>query len=635
MTVLMMKPSQHLHYAPPRHGPTLDTSGVTFRVWAPERTAVALVLVDSDGRELKRHALTHVANGFFATTVKNLEPGALYFYQLDDDPQLYADPASHYQPLGVLGPSQVIDHRQFKWSDHAWRGVEMPGQVFYELHIGTFTPEGTWAAAIEKLPHLRDVGVTVAQVMPVSAFPGEFGWGYDGVFWYAPTQLYGTPDDFRAFVDRAHALDLGVVLDVVYNHFGPAGNYSSRFSSYYTSGKHHTEWGSAINFDDKGAGPVRDFVTENAAYWIREFHIDGLRLDATQAIVDDSADHIVAELTRAARAAAGDRSIVVFSEDEKNRCNQIFPCEKGGWETDGLYNDDFHHACRVAATGNNEAYYRDFTGSPQELISAIRFSHLFQGQWNARHERVRGVPTGRIPAHHFIHQLQNHDQVANSARGLRTHLLTSPGRHRALTALLLLGPQTPMLFMGQEFGAATPFLYFADHEPELAELVHHGRREFMRQFPRIKSWSDVADLRRPAEEQTFLESKLNWDECQVNLHMVDLHRDLLRLRKTDATFSRQNRRAIEGSVIGPEAFVLRWLDDESGDDRLMLFNLGRDFDWHPVAEPLAAPPLGRQWSLIWSSEDPRYGGMGTPHFDGKHWPVPGHAAAVFAARELL
>lgn len=611
-----------------RVGATIAHDGTSFRVWAPERNTVALVLVDSDGRVLKRERLESAADGYFVADAQDVEPGAMYVYQLDDDTQLYADPASHFQPLGVFGPSQVVDHSQFKWHDGDWPGAKLRGKVLYELHIGTFTPEGTWQAAIEKLPHLRDVGITTVQVMPVAAFPGKFGWGYDGVFWYASTQLYGTPDDFRAFVDAAHGLGLGVVLDVVYNHFGPAGNYASRFSPYYTSHKHHTEWGDAINYDSHHSGPVRDFVAENAAYWVREFHIDGLRLDATQAIVDDSEEHVVTTLTRAARKAAGRRSVVVFSEDEHNRCDQVLACDEGGWETDGVYNDDFHHSCRVAATGNNEAYYRDFSGSPQELISSIRYGHLFQGQWNTRRNQARGVPVRKIAAYHFIHFLQNHDQVANSARGFRTHLLTSPGRHRALTALLLLGPQTPMLFMGQEFGASNPFLYFADHDPELSALVNSGRQAFMQQFPRIKS---LVDLAHPAEERAFRECKLKWEECDSNSQLVTLHRDLIALRKEDAVFARQDRRAIEGAVVGPEAFVLRWCDDE-GDDRLALFNLGRDFDWQPVAEPLVAPPCGRQWSLIWSSENPRYGGMGTPHFDNKHWPVPGHAAVVFAAQ---
>jgi maltooligosyltrehalose trehalohydrolase len=616
-----------------RLGAVVGEGSIRFRVWAPERKAVRLVVVDSAGRERRTVGLERELDGFFTTERRDVAPGDLYFYQLDEQPKKYADPASNFQPLGVNGPSQIIDHGEFPWSDDDWPGVKLPGQVLYELHIGTFTPAGTWRAAAEKLPYLRDIGITLIQVMPVAAFPGTFGWGYDGVFWYAPTQLYGTPDEFRAFVDRAHGLGLGIVLDVVYNHFGPDGNYAAEFSPYYLTNKHHTEWGGAINFDGESSGPVREFVAENAAYWVREFHIDGLRLDATQAIVDDSEEHVIAKLTRAARAAARDRNIVIFSEDEKNRCFQVLPPEQGGWDTDGIFNDDFHHACRVAATGNNEAYYSDYDGTPQELISAIRFGHLYQGQWNGRQGRARGFPTQDIPAPHFIHFMQNHDQVANSARGLRTHLLTSPGRDRALTALLLLGPQTPMLFMGQEFGASNPFLYFADHEPELARLVHEGRREFMLQFPRLKSLGGECELPHPALERTFRQCKLNWDEVETNAHLVRMHRELLKLRRDDEVFSRQDRTAIEGSVIGEEAFLLRWRSDE-GNDRLMLLNLGRDLDWKCVTEPLLAPPLGREWHLLWSSENPCYGGMGTPHFDNRRWHVPGHAAVVFGAREV-
>lgn len=612
-----------------RPGAHIVDGGVHFCVWAPERREIGLVFVNSDRQEQREIQLERESGEFFGALVDGVEPGAFYYYRVDDDPQNYPDPASHFQPQGVFGPSQVIDHRRFAWSDDAWRGVKLPGQVLYELHLGLFTPEGTWRAAIEKLPHLRDLGITLIEVMPVAAFPGEFGWGYDGVFWYAPTQLYGTPDDFRMFVDRAHAIGLGIILDVVYNHFGPAGNFTGQFSPYYTSQKHRTDWGSAINFDDAHADPVREFVAESAAHWIREYHLDGLRLDAIHSVIDDSDEHIVTQLTRAARSAAGDRSIIVVSEDDKNRCQQVLSPEEGGWGNDGLFNDDFHHACRVAATGNTEAYYRDFTGSPQELISTIRFGHLYQGQWSTRQGHPRGVPTRNIPARHFIHFLQNHDQVANSANGLRTHLLTSPGRFRALTALLLLGPETPLLFMGQEFGASNPFLYFADHDPELAELVHHGRREFMHQFPRIKSLEPAAPLPHPAEEQTYLKCKLNWDECQPDSSMMVLHRDLLRLRREDAVFSRQNRMSMEGAVIGPEAFALRWCSN-SEDDRLALFNLGRDFDWLPISDPLVAPPWGKQWNLIWSSESPQYGGTGTPNFDNKNWYVPGHTAVAFA-----
>jgi maltooligosyltrehalose trehalohydrolase len=434
----------------------------------------------------------------------------------------------------------------------------------------------------------------------------------------------------RAFVDRAHALGIGVVLDCVYNHFGPCGNYATKFSQHYFTDKHHTDWGEAINFDGPCSGPVRDFVSDSAAYWVREFHIDGLRLDAVQEIKDDSDEHIVAQLTRASRKAAGRRSIVIYCEDEWNRGHQVLPVEQGGWGTDGILNDDFHHSCRVAATGHAEAYYSDYAGTPQELISAIRHGHLYQGQWNARQGRPRGRPTANVSADKLVHFLQNHDQVANSAHGSRTHLLTTAGRHRALTTLLLLGPQTPMLFMGEEFSASSSFHFFADHEPELAKLVNAGRREFMSQFPRLESFQDGFELVDSADKNTFLKCKLDWEEVDRNAHVVGLHRDLLRLRREDAVFSRQDRGAVEGSVIGPEAFLLRWFGKEY-DDRLALFNLGRDVDLYPVAEPMIAPPPGKQWTILWSSEDPKYGGLGTPSFDGKTWRIPGHAAVIFRA----
>lgn len=614
-------------------GPLVDDEGTAFRVWAPERKRIELVLIDSDGHGQRMLPLNRDADGYFSAHAAKVTADALYFYRIDNDAKNYPDPASNFQPLGVHGPSQVIDHRRFNWSVHDWPGVKMPGQVIYELHIGTFTPEGNWPAAIEKLPHLRDVGITLLQVMPVAAFPGEFGWGYDGVYWFAPTQLYGTPDDMRAFVDRAHGLGMGVILDSVYNHFGPCGNYAKQFSADYFTEKHHTEWGDAINFDGPRAGPVRNFVADNAAYWVREYHIDGLRLDAVHAIIDDSDDHVVAQLTRAARKAAGNRSVVIYSEDELNRGHQVLPADRGGWGTDGILNDDFHHSCRVAATGHAEAYYADYAGTPQELISAIRHGHLYQGQWNTRQAKPRGRPAGRIGAAHFVHFLQNHDQVANSARGLRIHSLTTAGRHRALTALLLLGPQTPMLFMGQEFSASNSFYYFADHDPDLAKLVSAGRRAFMSQFPRLGSFADEFELADPSEESTFLECKLDWDEVTRHSHVVRLHRDLIRLRKEDPVFSRQDRDAVEGSIIGPEAFLLRWFG-EAKDDRLALFNLGMDIDWQPVAEPLLAPPPDCQWTTLWSSEEPYYGGLGTPSFDGKTWRIPGHAAVVFRAEAV-
>jgi maltooligosyltrehalose trehalohydrolase len=611
-------------------GAEIDDGGARFHVWAPARRTVEVVFVSGERRELRRHPLVDERDGFFSAHVSDVRAGALYFYRLDDDPQNYPDPASRFQPQGVHGPSQVIDPNRFAWDDANWPGVKLAGQILYELHIGTFTPEGTWAAAVEKLPLLRDVGITLIELMPVAAFPGKFGWGYDGTYWFAPSRQYGEPDDFRAFVNHAHRLGIGVILDVVYNHFGPSGNYMAAFSSAFNSQKHTTEWGDALNFDDEHSVPVRDFVAANAAHWIREYHLDGLRLDAIQSIEDDSDEHIVTQLTREARRAADARTILVFAENERQEAHGVLPAEEGGWGLDGLWNDDFHHSCRIAATGKLEGYYGDYRGTPQELLLATRFGYLYQGQRNRRQGKIRGTPAVDIPAPHFVHFLQNHDQVANSARSVRTHLLTSPGRHRALTALLLLGPQTPLLFMGQEFSASNPFHYFADHEPELAALVRRGRREFMGQFPSIEDFETGSELPDPAAVETFLASQLDWREREQNEAAVKLHRDLIRLRKEDPVFLRQDKSMIEGSVIGPEALLLRWYDAE-GDDRLAMINLGHDLDRCPPADPLLAPPLGRRWQILWSSEDSSYGGSGTPELDEKQFRVTGHAAVILQA----
>jgi maltooligosyltrehalose trehalohydrolase len=618
---------------PPPFVAETNDRGVYFRVWAPTRKAVEVVLVTSDGREIRRQQLESAIDGFFSAQVADATHGNLYYYRFADDPKLYPDPASRFQPQGVHGPSQVIDPKRFAWSDGAWPGVELKGQVLYELHIGTFTPAGTWLAAIEKLPYLHDVGITLLEVMPVAEFPGKFGWGYDGVDWFAPTHLYGEPDDFRAFVNRAHELGLGVILDVVYNHFGPDGNYASAFSPYFFSRKHTTEWGDAINFDGESSGPVRDFVATNAARWIGEYHLDGLRLDAVHSIVDDSQEHIIAVLSRAARVAAGNRSILIFAENERQQAQFLLPCDEGGHGIDSQWNDDFHHACRVAATGRTEGYYNDYFGSPQELISAIRLGYLYQGQWNARQGGCRGTPSRKLAAPRFVHFLQNHDQVANSAHGLRTHLLTTPGRHRALTALLLLGPQTPLLFMGQEFGASNPFYFFADHEPELAALVRKGRSEFLSQFASIAGFESDHGLPDPADANTFAACQLNWAEAERNRPAIELHRDLIRLRKTDDVFARQEKSMIEGAVLGPEAFLLRWFD-EADDDRLAIFNLGRAIDYYPLSEPLLAPPADRRWDVLWTTEDPRYGGLGMPPFHPHDWQISAHSAVVFRALAL-
>lgn len=602
-------------------------AGTSFRVWAPSRGRVAVV-VEGGGE----HALSPDRDGYFVGMVAGMPAGARYRFRLDDDHTLYPDPASRRQPEGPHGPSEVVDPAAFPWTDGEWPGVRIEGQVVYELHVGTFTPEGSWAGAIAKLPHLKDVGVTLIEMMPVNEFPGRFGWGYDGVDLFAPTRLYGSPDDLRGFIDAAHGLGIGVILDVVYNHLGPDGNYLACFSKEYFTDRYANEWGEALNFDGQNAHGMRDLVVANASYWIDEFHFDGLRLDATQSIFDSSDDHVITALTRAARAAAGRRRIVVVGENEPQLTDLVRPPEAGGFGLDALWNDDLHHSAMAALTGRNEAYYEDHQGDPQEFISAAKHGYLFQGQIYAHQGKRRGSPGLDLPPAALVTFIQNHDQVANSARGLRFHQLTSPGRARAMTAYILLAPGTPMLFQGQEFFASTPFYYFADHGPELATLVRKGREEFLKQFPSADSDAVRAILARPDDEGTFRRAVLDWAELDRHREAVALHRDLLRLRREDPVFAAQRPGGVDGSVVGPEAFALRYLGP-GGDDRLLLVNLGRDVFRPSIPDPLVAPPQGRSWSVTWSSEDPAYGGSGTPPIETpKGWRLPGHAAIVLAAR---
>jgi len=610
-------------------GAEVAPGGVHFRVWAPERKRIEVVL-ESDSTPAKMYPLEREPTGHFSWFVEGAAAGTLYRFRVDGGSPTYPDPASRYQPQGPHGPSEVIDPNQFPWRTTGWQGVGKDGQVLYEMHIGTFTSAGTWDAAIEKLPLLGEIGITLLEVMPLGDFPGAFGWGYDGVNLWAPTRLYGRPDDFRRFVDAAHQVGLGVILDVVYNHVGPDGNYLKEFSPHYFTDRYENEWGEAINFDGAHCEGVREFFIENAAYWIEEFRLDGLRLDATQSIHDASpGEHILAAITRRAREAAGRRGLILVAENEPQDVRLLRARRDGGFEIDAVWNDDFHHSATVALTGRSEAYYMDYRGKPQELVSAAKYGFLFQGQRHCWQKQPRGSPALSIPARSFVCYLQNHDQVANSARGLRIHQLTSPGRIRAMTALLLLGPSTPLLFQGQEFAASSPFLYFADHKPELARAVSAGRREFLSQFPSLGTEEIQRLLPRPDAGDTFERCKLIWSERESHVETVALFRDLLRLRKDDRPFAEQNADALDGAVLGEEAFLLRYLLGGQ-DDRLLLVNLGPDLRLDPAPEPLLAPPENCSWELLWSSEAPEYGGLGTAIVETDEvWRLPAHAALVF------
>lgn len=615
-------------------GAELRPGGVHFRVWAPLHRQVEVVLAAQ--AEPHRIELEAEPDGFHSAFVPGVEAGAHYRFRLGGGEKLYPDPASRFQPDGPHGPSRIVDPSAFAWTDRDWPGVSLRGQVIYELHVGTFTRAGTWAAAANELPELAALGITVIEVMPVADFAGRFGWGYDGVNLFAPTRLYGTPDDFRRFVDAAHANALGVILDVVYNHFGPDGNYLPQFGPYLDA-RRKNEWGEGINFDGPDSGPVRDYIVANAGYWIDEFHLDGLRLDATQAMIDDSPEHILVEIGRRVRSAARGRDTIVVNENEAQHARMVRPVARGGYGLDGLWNDDFHHTAMVAVIGRNEAYYSDHLGAPQEFVSAAKYGYLFQGQRNSWQDQRRGTPAFDLAPWRFVNFMQNHDQVANSGRGIRCRDLTSPGRSRALTAVLLLFPGTPMLFQGQEFAASTPFHYFADHEPELAALVRAGRAEFMTQFRSLDRPDLAAWLPDPGDPDTVLRCTLDFGERDTHANEYRLHRDLLKLRRDDPAFRPRDARSVDGAVLGPQAFAIRYFEGtpDGTKDRLLLVNFGCDLYRDRLPEPLLGAPEGHGWSVLWSSESLEYGGSGTPPPEAADgWRLLGEAAVVLTPESL-
>jgi maltooligosyltrehalose trehalohydrolase len=603
----------------------------SFRVWAPKRSRVAIVLADAcDERAIP---LDNEGSGYFSGTLA-AKAGTRYWLRLDDEEPLLPDPVSRFQPEGPHGPSELIDPLSFRWRDADWTGPSRACPILYEMHIGTFTAEGTWASAIAHLGALRDLGVTMLEVMPVAEFAGRFGWGYDGVDLFAPLHVYGRPDDFRRFVDAAHAVDLGVILDVVYNHLGPDGNCLPYFTDTFFTDRYTCEWGDALNFDGEGSAGTREFILSNARYWIEEFHLDGLRLDATQQIFDASPLHILTEVGQVVRlqgARQGRRTYIVC-ENEPQDVRLVQPAERGGYGLDALWNDDFHHSAVVAATGENRAYFSGFLGSPQELVSAAKYGFLYQGQPYAWQEKGRGSPTIGLPPDRFVNFIQNHDQVANTGFGERLHRRTAFGVYKALTALMLLAPGTPMLFQGQEFAASTPFLFFCDHNPALAEAVRKGRAKFLSQFPNLAGTEAVAALPEPCADSTFERCILDHAEQARGRHaqVWTLHRDLIRLRAADECLAMPQRSAVDGAVLHDTAFALRWFG--AAHDVLLTVNLGRDLRLGSIAEPLLAPRVAAGWQTVFSSEDHQYGGRGTfPVATEKGWHLPAHSAVVLKA----
>jgi maltooligosyltrehalose trehalohydrolase len=599
-----------------------------FRVWAPKGQQVDVVLEDTAGAKPKFYSLTAEPGGYFSG-VANAGAGARYRFRVNGAENSYPDPASRFQPDGPHGSSCIVDSTTFQWSDAEWQGLELKGQIIYEMHIGTFTKEGTWRAAAEQLAELARIGITVIEMMPVAEFPGKFGWGYDGVDLFAPSHLYGTPDDLRAFIDRAHSLRLGVILDVVYNHFGPDGNYLGIFSNdYLLHGKGH-EWGDIINFDGPNSGPVREFFMTNGRYWIEEFHFDGFRFDATHAIRDESDEYIIGAEGRAAREAAGSRSIILIAENDLQEARMARPRIQGGDGLDGMWNDDFHHSAVVALTGRKEAYFVDYLGTPQEFISAAKYGFLYQGQARSWRKVLRGTPTFGIPADAFVCFIENHDQIANTGPGDRPRFHTSLGRYRAITALLLLGPWTPLLFQGEEFGASSPFLFFADvGDAPVRDATRRGRAQLLAPFLSLTEEDTLRRLPAPDDPKAFSQCKLDFSERDENRQLYDLHIDLLRLRREDSRFREQSSGGIEGAVLGPASLVLRYFS-ETNDDRLLIINFGERQVLHPASEPLLAPPPGCRWKALWTSDSQRYGGTeAAASATTEHWIVPAESAVA-------
>jgi maltooligosyltrehalose trehalohydrolase len=610
-----------------------DDGSVSFRVWAPKCRRVELGYggPDADVGSFRFRELDAEPGGYYSLSLAEIPVGTLYGFRLDGAEKLLPDPASRSQPRGSAGPSAVVDSRRFAWTDHDWPGITPAGQVLYEMHIGTVTRQGTWRAAAALLPDLADLGITTIEVMPVAEFPGRFGWGYDGVLLFAPYHRYGTPDDFRAFIDRAHQLGLGVILDVVYNHFGNVDNYMGEFSADYYTKKYSNEWAAAINFDGENSRPVRDFFIANARYWIEEFHLDGFRFDATQAIFDDTRPHILAEIGDEARRAAGRRTIWLVAENEPQDVQAVRPVEDDGQGLDSLWNDDFHHAAMVRLTGKNPAYYSDYHGTATELMECAKHGFLYQGQFSQWQEKPRGTPSAGLPATKFISFLQNHDQVANSATGERVDRLTSPGKLRAMTALWLLAPQTPLFFQGQEFAASSPYLYVADYQDEMARLVRDGRANFLSQFPALATDEGRRSLSDPCDPKSHERCIVDFSERDERRAIYDLHRDLLTLRRNDVIFYRQRNDLLDGTSFDAERLALRYFGD-AGDDRLLIVNFGPDHFMTPVPHPLVAPPRGRRWEVLWTTEHPRYGATSLPEVvftEGLR--LPAESAIVFRA----
>jgi maltooligosyltrehalose trehalohydrolase len=507
-----------------------------FEVWAPRARSLEVKIRD------KKIAMVQGKGGWWSAKVEAAGPGTDYGLVIDGQEPALPDPRTQWQPHGVHGESRLVDHAAFRWSDHGWQPPPLSSALIYELHIGTFTPEGTFKGAESRLDYLKDLGVTHVELMPIANFPGKHGWGYDGVDLYAPFSAYGEPDDLKHLVNACHAKELAVVLDVVYNHLGPSGNYLERFGPYFTP-HHSTPWGSAVNFEEAGSTEVRRFLIDNALMWLRDYHMDALRLDAVHAFNDRSAIHFLEQLAgevRGLEAAIG-KDFQVIAESDLNDPRIVKAEEAGGYGLDAQWSDDFHHALYAVISGERAGYYADF-GLLGQLAKSLRSVFVYDGIYSQYRQRIHGRQVVGLSGHRFIGFVQNHDQVGNRAQGGRISHEAGVGRAKIAAALVLTAPFVPMLFQGEEFGASAPFQYFTDFEdPELGRLVSEGRKKEFVTF----GWTPD-EIPDPQDEQTFHRSRLNWDELREPPHaeLLQWHKDLVHLRRTWSELSDGNLSAV-------------------------------------------------------------------------------------------
>lgn len=556
-----------------------------YTVWAPEAETVTLNISAPNQLEVAMHRQEF---GYWMAVVKDTVAGTRYKFQLNENPER-PDPASMYQPNGVHEASAIVDHQSFAWNDKSWAGIPLEKMIIYELHTGTFTDQHTFEGIISKLDYLIELGITAIEIMPVAQFPGSRNWGYDGVYPSAVQESYGGPDGLKKLVDACHEKGLAVVLDVVYNHMGPEGNYLNDFGPYFTS-KYQTPWGSALNFDDKNCDGVRNFFIQNALMWFREYHIDALRLDAVHAIMDFSAKHFLLELAEAVNTLGLEigRKFYLIAESDLNDVRVINPPVKGGFGMDGQWCDDFHHALHALVTGETDGYYHDF-GKLEDLEKVMQQAFVYNGQFSPHRGKKFGSDATENPARQFVVCAQNHDQVGNRMLGERMSSLVSFQMLKPVAAAYLLSPYVPMLFMGEEYGEKNPFLYFISHtDTDLVEAVRKGRKE---EFKAFKWAGEVPD---PQDEATFLQSSLSWKyQDGENRELWEFYRQLIRLRKSHEVFSnldKQNMRTNSDAAKKLLA-VNRWT---AGKEVLCLFNFGKEAQEVPLEN-------NKEWHLLLDS----------------------------------